>query len=63
VSLFLLTSFVASAQVSSKRDRAAAESLTQSLMDLHDQYRAAPPADGAALMLQLRSLAAERQQS
>ena len=60
--LFRLGSFAASAQVTPKRDRAAAEFLTQSLMDLHAQYRAAPPAERAALMVQLRSVTAERQQ-
>lgn len=58
----LLTSAVARAQAASKETRAYAESLTQSLMALHAQYREAPPAGRAALMLQLRSLAAERQQ-
>src|SRR5579863_1674043 len=61
-SLFLLSSFPASAQATAKANRALAESLTQSLMDLHAQYRTAPPAERSALMLQLRSLAAERQQ-
>src|SRR5258706_8788697 len=60
--LFLSGSFRASAQVTSKRDRAAAESLTQSLIDLHAQYRAAAPAERSARLVQLRSLAAERQQ-
>ena len=53
---------VASAQNASKRDRAAAESLTQSLMELHAEYRAAAPGERSELLLQMRSLAAERQQ-
>src|SRR5712691_3347729 len=62
LSLILLTGSDARAQAVSKETRAYAESLTQSLMALHAQYREATPAGRAALKLQLRSLAAERQQ-
>src|SRR6266567_2438422 len=58
----LLTGSDARAQAASKETRAYAESLTQSLMALHAQYREATPAGRAALKLELRSLAAERQQ-
>jgi hypothetical protein len=60
--LLLSTGPDAGAQAVSKETRAYAESLTQSLMALHAQYREATPAGRAALKLQLRSLAAERQQ-
>ncbi len=53
---------VASSQVTAKANRATAESLTTSLMSLHAQYRTADHAGRAALILQLRSVAAERQQ-
>src|SRR5690349_14897462 len=42
--------------------RASAEHLTKSLMALNAQYQAAPPAGKAALFLQLRAVAAQRQQ-
>jgi hypothetical protein len=60
--LILSTSSVARAQAVSHETRAYAESLTQSLMALHAQYRATPASGRAALKLQLRALAAERQQ-
>jgi len=62
VSLLLLTGSVVSAQAPPKANRAAAEQLTLSLMALHAQHQAAPPEGKAALLLQLRSVAAKRQQ-
>ncbi|HYU46037.1 MAG TPA: NEW3 domain-containing protein [Terriglobales bacterium] len=62
VSSLLLISSVTSAQVTSKANRASAESLTQFLMVLHAQYQTAPPAGKAALLLQVRTVAARRQQ-
>src|SRR5258708_13059265 len=64
VSLFLILLLsavpAASAQATTKANRALAESLTQSLMELHAQYRAAAPAERSALILQMCSRAAER---
>ena len=60
--LIFLAGSGAQAQVASKADRASAESLTQSLIALHTQYRATPAEGRAALIGQLRALAAERQQ-
>src|SRR5229473_3314490 len=62
--LILLLSAVpaASAQATTKANRALAESLTQSLMELHAQYRAAAPAERSTLIVQMRARAAERQQ-
>src|SRR5258708_3184479 len=67
VSLFLflilmLSAVPASAQATTKANRALAESLTQSLMELHAQYRAAAPAERSTLIVQMRARAAERQQ-
>jgi NPCBM-associated, NEW3 domain of alpha-galactosidase/Gametolysin peptidase M11 len=62
LSLLLLTGNVTSAQVTSKANRASAESVTQSLMALNAQYQTAPPAGKAALLPQFRSVAAQRQQ-
>jgi Gametolysin peptidase M11 len=50
------------AQSGLKADRASAEHFTKSLMALNAQYQAAPPDGKAALFLQLRSVAAQRQQ-
>jgi hypothetical protein len=61
-SFLLLTSSVTSAQEPPKANRAAAEHLTLSLMALHGQYQASRPEGKAALLLQLRSAAAKRQQ-
>src|SRR5260370_40484756 len=56
------TSLGAFAQSSLKADRASAEHFTKSLMALNAQYQAAPSDGKAALFLQLRSVAAQRQQ-
>jgi NPCBM-associated, NEW3 domain of alpha-galactosidase len=56
------TSLGAFAQSVLKADRASAEYFTKSLMALNAQYQTAPPDGKAALFLQLRSVAAQRQQ-
>jgi uncharacterized membrane protein len=62
VSLLLITGPVASAQASAKANRDSAENLTLSLMALNAQYRAASPEEKTGLLLQLQSVAAQRQQ-
>ena len=62
VSLVWLTAPATRAQVASRTDRAPAESLTQSLLALHAQYRAASAEERTGMIGQLRLLAAQRQQ-
>jgi len=62
VGLILVSATTSRAQMNSKANRATAESLTQSLMSLHTQYRTADHTGRAILITQLRSVAAERQQ-
>ncbi len=60
--LIVLSSVYAIAQVAANTDPNSADGLTISLLSLHTQYQSASPEGRKALIPQLRSLAAQRQQ-